>query len=297
MRRLAQSGILLLPVALTLAVIGTLAYTMTREGAMQVSSVDYEYDAEVARYLTESGLHLAKWQNAKAGCSKEVSFGTLDLPGGRLVAIKVDRRAKGELRVSLKATASRGTVRSLTDQRTTVYDLTDVREVTAKTSDGTDTMIVKGSPTNFEKNDTLELTDDSARALLKFEPLPGELGNASVLNAQLTLVLYDSNSTQAGRTLTAHRVTRDWPAGITWAQLGDAWAPAESAGVAVVDGLPKAYTLDIAGLADAWTSKTILNQGVLLKSSGLLNARFYSLDTTTAGNRPKLVVRYHPRCS
>jgi hypothetical protein len=296
MRRLSQRGILLLPVALTLAVIGTLAYTMTREGAMQVSSVDAEYDAEVARYLTESGLHLAKWQNAKSGC-KEVSFGTVDLPGGRLVATKIDLKSKGDLRVSLRATASRGTERSLADQKATVYDLASVKEVTAKTAEGTDITIVDAPTSNLEKSDTLELTDDKSRALLKFDPLPGELGNASILNAQLTLVLYDSISTQATRTLTAHRITRDWDNRITWAGFGASWAPAASASVAIVDGTPRAYTLDIAGLADAWTSKTILNQGVLLKATGLLNARFYSLDTTTAGDRPKLVVRYHPRCA
>jgi hypothetical protein len=297
MRRLAQRGILLLPVALTLAVIGTLAYTLTREGSMQVSSVDAEYDMEVARYLTESGVHLAKWQNQKAGCSKEVGFGTVDLPGGRLVAAGMERKGKGELRVSLSATTSRGTVRSLTEQKTLVYDITDVREVTAKTSDGTDTTIVDKEITNLEKTDTLELTDDKSRALLKFSPLPGELDTASVLNAQLTLILYDTAAAQAGRTLSAHRVTRDWGQSITWADVGTSWAPAESAGVPVVDGIPKAYVLDIAGLVDAWTSKTIANQGVLLKSSGLLNARFYSLDTTTVSNRPKLVVRYHPRCA
>ncbi len=295
MRRAPQRGILLLPVALTLGVIGALAYTQTREGSMQVSGVNAEYDAEVARYLTESGLHLARWQNAKAGCTKEVSFGTVDLPGGRVVATKIDRRAKGELRITLNATASRGTVRSLTDLRTNVYDITDVREVTALV--GADTTIVNGSTANFEKSDTLELSDDKSRALLKFAPLPGELDNASVLNAQLTFMLYDLNAAQATRTLTAHRLTRDWNAGTSWTDIGAAWSPADVASVAIADGIPKAYTLDIAGLVDAWSSKTIPNQGVLLKSNGLLNARFYSLDTATVGNRPKLVVRYHPRCA
>lgn len=297
MKRALQRGILLLPVALTLGVIGAITYTQTREGSMQVSGIDAEYDAEVARYLTESGVQLARWQNAKAGCSKEVSFGTVDLPGGRVVATKIDRRGKGELRLSLNATASRGTLRSLTDLRTTVYDFTDVREVTAKTTDGTDTTIVNGSTANFEKTDTLELSDDKSRALLKFAPLPGELDNASVLNAQLTFMLYDLNAAQPARSLTAHRLTRDWTAGASWTDIGAAWSPADVASVAIADGIPKAYTLDIAGLVDAWSSKTILNQGVLLKSNGLLNARFYSLDTTTASNRPKLVVRYHPRCA
>jgi hypothetical protein len=295
MTRLSQRGMLLLPVALTLALIGTLAYTLTREGSMQVSAVDAEYDTEVARYLAESGVHLARWQTQKAGC-KEVSFGTVDLPGGRVEATKIDLKSKSDLRVSLKATASRGTVRTLTDLKTTVYDITKVEPWTSKSDDGTDTTIVKDSDSILEKTDTLALTDDTSRALLKFGSIK-DLENTSILSAQLTLILYDTNSTQAGRTLTAHRVTRDWTSSITWAQLGDAWAPAESASVAIGDGLPKAYMLDIAGLADAWTSKTIINQGVLLKSSGLLNARFHSLDTATGSNRPKLVVRYHPRCS
>lgn len=296
MRRALERGILLLPVALTLGVIGALAYTQTREGSMQVSGVNAEYDAEVARYLTESGLHLARWQNAKAGC-KTVSFGTVDLPGGSLAAGKIELKGRGDLHVTLTATARGGTVRKLTDLRSTVYDFTAVKEVTIKTSDGTDTTIVNGSTANFEKTDTLELSDDKSRALLKFAPLPGELDNASVLNAQLSFMLYDLNAAQATRTLTAHRLTRDWTAGASWTDIGAAWSPAEVASVAIADGIPKAYTLDIAGLVDAWSGKTILNQGVLLKSNGLLNARFYSLDTTTASDRPKLVVRYHPRCA
>lgn len=296
MKHSIQRGILLLPVALTLAVVGTLAYTMTREGSMQVSGVDAEYDMEVARYLAESGLHLAKWQNAKAGCTREVSFGTVDLPGGRLVATRIERKGKGELRASLSATTGRGTVRSLAEQKTTVYNFAEVKEVTLKSSDGTDTTIADGSGANLEKTDTLELTDSKSRALLKFS-LPGELDNGSVLSAQLTLVLYDANSAQAASAISAHRVTRDWGPSITWAEIGASWAAAPSAGSAIAGGMPKAYTLDIAGLADAWTSKTIDNQGVLLTSSGLLNARFHSLDTGIGTNRPKLVVRYHPRCA
>jgi hypothetical protein len=52
--------------------------------------------------------------------------------------------------------------------------------------------------------------------------------------------------------------------------------------------------LRIDGLVQGWASKIIDNQGLLLKPTGLLNARFRSLDASI--NKPKLVVRYFPRC-
>ncbi len=69
--------------------------------------MDAEYDIEVARYLAESGVHLAKWQNENASAAaSEIGFGKLDLPGiGSLVAGTIEREGQGRsLHVSVSAT-------------------------------------------------------------------------------------------------------------------------------------------------------------------------------------------------
>ncbi|HBI70572.1 MAG TPA: hypothetical protein DDZ22_16690, partial [Massilia sp.] len=106
-RTASQRGILLLPVALTLAVVGILAYTMAREGSMQVSAVDDQYDIEVTRYLAASGLEVAKWRASKEDCDEdEAELGTLRLPGGS-VTVASAKESRGILTVTLTATSDR----------------------------------------------------------------------------------------------------------------------------------------------------------------------------------------------
>jgi Tfp pilus assembly protein PilX len=68
MRRRAR-GFLLLPMALTLVAVGALAYAMTRDAGTSITRVDAAYDTEVARYLAESAVNLARWKNNQTNCS------------------------------------------------------------------------------------------------------------------------------------------------------------------------------------------------------------------------------------
>lgn len=310
-----QRGILLLPVALTLAVIGTLAYTMTRDASMSVSNVDIDYDTEVARYLAEGGVHLVKWQNERLGCKSKISFGTLELPRdvegfetdrsiGSIAAGTIDNDGKF-LTIDLTAKTPALAWRPLPGQfavsgrKVRVHDRFDRKEVTLTGPGGNDTSITKNVDSSLAPLDYLELTDENSYALLKF-PLPGDTDNASIVSAQLTMTQFSSNSTQPQRTLDVYRVTRDWGPGVTWKSLndvpGDYYATATpAASIALDSGTDtKEYTVRIDGLVQGWANKIIDNQGLLLKPSGLLNARFRSLDA--ASNKPKLVVRYFPSC-
>jgi hypothetical protein len=294
MKARRQRGILLLPVALTLAIVGALAYTMTREGSMDVSAVDARYDTEVARYLAEAGLNLAKWQNAMRGCGNDDGFGTVTLPGGQIVSDDVDSKNGGSnLSVSLTATTNRGAVHSFDDVVVPMVDLADVGEVTV--SSGSDTTIRDGS-TNLSGADYLETSDGKSHGVISFS-LPSQVRNAAVISAILKLTQVDTKSTQPVRSLAVHRVTRDWSAGSAtwtapWSSPGGDYAPNPAATVDIAGNAQYSWRID--ALVQDWTNKTSSNYGVLLKPSGLLDARFGSFERS--GSKPQLTVRYFPRC-
>jgi hypothetical protein len=296
-KRRTEHGMLLLPVALMLTIIGALTYTMTREGAMSVSAVNADYDTEVARYLAEGGLNLARWQNEKFGCLAPVAFGRTPLPGGQVAVDAITRGKGGAMNISLTATTTGGAVHELDNYKVTTYNRFRANDVTINGPGNNDITITVGMAPSVPSSQYLEASDDKSRALLKFD-LPKELDNASIVSAYLTLTQYDTKSTQTPRSLSVHRVTQTWDSGSTWAQ-GAPWAtaggnfdPTPVATVAIAGN--DNYTWRIDSLVEGWDSGTILNQGILLKSSGLLDARFYSLDAPS--NKPKLVVSYYPRC-
>lgn len=307
-----QRGILLLPVALTLALVGTLAYTMTREGSMAVSSVDAAYDTEMARYLAEGGVHLAQWQNERVSCSSETAFGTLEMPDdigstriiGTIRSGTIKREGKNILNITLSATTPdrpsgvAPAAYTISERKVTVHKRADQTTVTLNGGGGNDTTITRDLASSQGNAKELVLSDDKSYALLKFD-LPGDTDGATILSAQLKLVQSYTDSTQAGF-MSVHRLTRDWSSSALWASPwttpGGDYVASATARIAIGPEL-KEYVVPLEGLVQSWANKTINEkQGILLKPGGLLNARFHSLDADLTSNKPKLVVRYLPRC-
>ena len=308
MTRRWQRGILLLPVALTLAVIGTLAYTMTREGSMNVSAIDAQYDTEVARYLAASGIQYAKWRMSKAGCDKNAAdFGTLTLNNGSTVlgtvAVSTTSWKKPVLTITLSATTSRptgnGAVNTLTRDEQ-VVDFGDLKQATIIGPGDADTTIVLNGVTNLANADTLTATEGSAHPLIVFK-LPGDLDRASIIQADLKVTKKSGNANQPGRVLAVHRITRDWKKDATWTSPwtapGGDYVTTPAASVVIDPGngaFNGAYVWRIDSLAQAWANDPSQNFGVLLKPTALANVPFISFDGST---KPELVVRYYRRCT
>ncbi len=312
MRTPGQRGILLLPVALTLAVVGMLAYTMTQEGSMNVSAVDAQYDIERARYLAASGVQLAKWRAAKDDCDEDdldfdkvlegIKFFDGSIALGNVVFKTVDMGG-GNLTVSLVATTERGTVHALT-RKEQVVDLTEVKSATIIGPGDADTTIVKNNPAGQSAQasaDTLTATAGNAYPLLLFE-LPADLDRASIIEADLKLTKRNGNAMQQGRSLAVHRVTRAWSAASVswttpWVNEGGDYVDTATDRV-VIDPLflpyNGAYTWHIESLAQSWANYRASNHGVLLKPTNLANVQFVSFN---GANKPELVLRYYKRCT
>jgi len=309
----SQRGILLLPVALTLAVIGTLAYTMAYDGSMNVAAVDAQYEIERARYLAASGLQLAKWRAGKDDCdSDDARFGTIsfkDAAGAVLGSVAVDAKntnmGAGNLTISLIATTSeRKTVYALT-RKEQVINLTEVKNATIIGGGDDDTTIIEGGNAGQNGADTLIATQDKAHPLVLFK-MPGDLDKGAVIQATLKITKNNGNATQPGRALAVHRITREWKAKeATWEKAGPGlwttrggdYVPTASASVVIDPGTGAfngAYTWSVDALADSWANRSVPNYGVLLKPTNLANASFVSFN---GGNKPELIVRYYKRCT
>jgi hypothetical protein len=302
-----QRGILLLPVALTLAIVAALAYTMTGEGSMNVSAIDAQYDVEVARYVAASGIQVAKWRAAKSNCDvKQAKLGTLAVPDGR-VTVADATMSRGVLTVNLSASTNRksDTVQAL-GRTLPVYDFNaTAKEATIIGKGDDDTTLVR-PPGTAPLKETLEATDGNAHPLLSFN-LPAELADkGSLIQASLKITKQSGNSTQPNRALSVHRVTRDWKAleatwalaqkNVPWTTPGGDYAEPAAANVKIDPGTGAdngAYTVRVDSLVQSWADGTFPNYGMLLKPTGLLDALFVSFD---GGEKPQLTVRYFKRC-
>jgi len=301
--RARQGGILLLPVALTLALLGTLAYALTSEGSMSAADIDAKYEIEAARYLATGAVNLARWQNERISCNSAQKFTSLKLGNGTITADEVSLEGKSTLNISVTAKVG-STARSIVDAKSTRYDRSKADSTDLIIPSGGNDSSIKRNAGSLATDQYLQTTEGSSHAVLKFDmpPEPKELKDGLVVSARLTLT-HASSNTQAPRSLGVHRVTSNWGPGATWSspwntEGGDYLAtplwtvPIDGNSNANVD-----YTWRIDALVQGWLDGTIPKRGLLLKPIGPLDAKFYSLDAPNAvAVKPRLVVRFYPRC-
>lgn len=295
-----QQGLVLLPVTLALAIVGALAYGMTREGAMTASGVDAQYDIDRARYLAEAGVNLLKWRNEQAGCANTLGFTgpVTAVDGGTITAGSITWK-KPKLAMTVTATTSRGSVNTIaltTDTGPVVHDIANKVETTIGAQGGSDTFIRSSPAIVLSGLSYLETTEGNAHGLIKFG-LTGVLATAMIEEATLRLYLTSIASTQAG-TLGVHRLLRDWPMLMSWTNgwttPGGDFTATPSATIPNVLATATTYTTRIDSLVQTMIATPATNYGLVLKPTGLVTARFASFEAATNG--PQLFLRYYPAC-
>lgn len=288
---------LLLPVAVALAVMGALAYTMTRQGAMSVAEVDRQYDLEAARYLAEAGLRLVKWRNEKEGCASAEAFTSLSLPGmGGTVSITELLVAGGEMTMTATARAPLGSESTAQRRKLKMYERKTLYRMTVPDADGKDIFIRSGSSAQGGTA-TMEATDGTAYPLIRYSLSKLE-SQSRVVKAELSLYESVPGSATGMRTLALHRLTRDWKDNdatwtFPWTSPGGDYLAAPDASAAL--GTNRRYAWRIDTLVRRWIDGGAPNFGVLLKPSGMNGARLNSLEN--ASERPRLVIDYYMRCA
>lgn len=301
-----QRGMLLVPVALTLALVGTLAFAMTRDGAMNAAAVDTQYRIEVARYAAASGVQVAKWRAAMGACNVNAAkFGTLAVPGGSVTVTNASLSG-GVLSVSLKAEDGRqgGTQHTVKDRHMQLYDFS-TRNATIIGAGDDDTTLVRIGSTRMVDATYMEATDGAAHPLLAFR-LPPDVNRSLIVQADLKVTKQSGNSTQPGRALSVHRVTTAWEGREatwtntgkgTWTTPGGDYVEPAVASVTIDPGTGAdngAYFVRVDPLVQGWADASFPNHGMLLKPTRLVNALFTSFN---GASKPELIVRYFKRCT
>jgi Tfp pilus assembly protein PilX len=320
-------GFLLLPMMLTLVVVGALAWAMTRDAGMNVTGVDAEYDTEVARYLAEAAVNLARWKNNQQNCNGAARFqptplyrfslasgavgtaaadlvGTMTLNDISVVSNNANND-KNSITVDVSSATTAVPAGSQRIVRTVFrYNLTSQRQATITGSGGANTFIYTGpNPAPQGSMAYMELTDngpaDQSYGLVRFSfsALPK---NALVKAATLRLKRFDGESSALpDRGLDVYRVTSAWdPVSATWSVPwktpgGDYAASPVASGVITTN---QYYTWRLDALAAGWADGTVANYGVLLKPVRLVKSRF-SAFASGDSDGPQLAVTYFERCT
>ena len=327
MRRRAR-GFLLLPMALTLVVVGALAYAMTRDAGTSITRVDAAYDTDAARYLAEAAVNYARWKNNQTNCGNTpASFAPTPLYRYNLASGNVGTTAadlvgtmtlnsaavvgnnsssdKGNLTVDVSSATTTSPAASLRIVRTVFrYNLTNLKTAAITGGGGANTFIYTGATVVPQGSATyLELTDngaaDQSYGLVRFS-FSTIAKNALVKDATLRLKRYDGESSAlANRKVDLYRLTSSWdPASATWSlpwvRPGGDYPASPVASSPIIDN--RYYTWRIDGLAAGWIDGSMANNGVLLKPTNLYKSRFSSF-TNSDGDGPLLTVNYYERCN
>jgi hypothetical protein len=303
LKRTGQRGVALLSVSILLVVLGALAFSLSRQGAMAAHAVDAQYDTETARYLAEAGLNVAGWRDRQTGCKKNDSLvkpSRIDGSGTYSAAI-----ANGGKTLDIDAVgkAEPGGAQFALSRNNVPAHTNVASDVTLGGGAGEDTFLTADAalaPQHGRRY--LELTQARSAALLQFD-LPGDFDGAVVVKAELTLRQYQSNSVLPALVASVHRVTRDWDNNLAswimarlltgWTSAGGDYMAGNVAALTIAGN--NTYTWDVTALADGWANRAFPNYGLLLLADGpLQQARFYGFQS--GQSTPALHLTYYRKC-
>ena len=327
--RCAASGFVLLAVMLTMALVATVAFMLSRDAGLTVRRVAQQADLERARYVAEAGLQAVNSAVQAAGCSG--SFPTSaspvtnsDFTGGSYTAYS---SAPSGSPINLVATGRyNGAAVTLTRANVPVYR--PRQTLVLQPAAGQDTYVVQNAPDkNYGADLVLKLNTGKSQPLLKFDLTSFPAGTRVVpwfdtvsgtLKPGATVSLYQSKvgSTNAV-TLSMHLITTSWvagtgmgggtPNGATWNTYDgvNPW-PAPGVGYAPTPVASVTHSTligwvdwDVTNSVAAWMSAVYPNYGWWMVDSGgdIGDSAYVSSQGATASQYPKLTLNYLQPCA
>jgi Tfp pilus assembly protein PilX len=260
-RRTDHRGYILLPVALTLALLATVAFLITREATMGVAISAREARSNEAQHAARAGFAHAYWQVNEANCA-----GFSDLPAT--------------------------TFGDATYAATVTSDTPLATVTTYSVPVDQDTWLQESSPgTNHGSDTELQVKNaggDRMVALLCYDLSAIPPGH-QVLAA--TAKFYVTEGDDDGP-VNVHRVTASWTEnGATWSSFATAYDPAVLATVPAQPTAPVWVDVNLTALVQSWVDGTHPNDGIVLCATSVgQESRTASREWSTINERPSLEV-------
>ena len=309
--RRQQRGVILIMVSVMLALVATVAYLLNYEAGVNAALLSREGDGHQAGLIAAAGLRHAAWQlSQNSSCTGYTGIATTGFSDGDYT-VAVTPASGSPVRLESTGTRATGSKRTATRRGVTMLQAPTALALTPE-SEGHDVYLWDGAHAgkNFGAMNILSVNNASAErtSLLRFD-LSAVAANSRVVSAVLTLRLVGGNALSNG-VLDIHRVTQAWFEGdeddatpttpgatyddydgtTPWVAGGGDFEPVPVDSITIATLIPGSYSWDITGLADAWTTGSVANDGVLLRASGGTadKVEFASSDHAGVGLRPTL---------
>ncbi len=259
-----QYGFILIPVVILLSILAVVTLMIGVETSQEIRESVDKLDVYQIDYVTQTGLNHGLWEVAKSYCGPFNDITNQAFGDHSYSATITPNNAGGSI---------------------TIY--------TVSVSD--DAWIKKDTPTqNYGSNTVLSTYSDLSqtsiqRALYRFDIAgSGIPAGATVVSAIAKLYVTDSNTAPVN----IHQVTSDWTeAAVHWDNINSLH---ESASLGSIPGSIPAdafFDVNISALAQGWINGDISNQGIMLKTTAILDtASFTSKEYSNSSQRPVLEV-------
>ncbi len=306
MIRREQTGFLLLPVILLLAVIAAVALMMTQKGLVDSKQAHNSIDSEQIRYTAEAILEKSEWElQQNETCAGYSLPATMEfISQGNNVGISANSGSPVTINVDV-VLADGGTKHF--SRQIKMY-----QPVTEFLLDASGDSYIDEWEMNqkYGTNDKLSQKSQLFRirsSLLKFDLSSLPASGDQILSSNMEIYLVGSPDTNTEE-IAAHTITADWVEDkVTWnkrtqtnnwSDPGGDYDPTEHGRTLVDESAPGLYTWDISDLTSDWVDAKVSNYGVILSNTSInSNAfEFASSEYADTSKRPKLRIAVQCEC-
>ena len=290
--RTRQSGFILLPVVLLIAVVATLSYLSSFEGAMSTEAADASLQATEARLVAEAGAAHAEWLVHQTGC-QSYSMATTSFGRHQYEAV-FSPTAGSPTQLTATGRLESGASYTVTRDEVAVFDRTTMLTLILQPgSEGADTYIEgESGHTDHNKENDKKLKISSAsnqpyRTLIQFDlsSLPPDV---LIESAEFEFELSGLGSND---TFEIHAVSEAWDeAGVTWESPDGSqnWATPGGDYDPRIEGTFQTDTLglktvDLTALAREWAEGRRPNDGLIILTGSRAGG---SENSITSGDEP-----------
>ena len=303
-----QMGMALLPVAIIIAVVASVAFLISSQSAMNVNNIASHNESSNVEYVTQAALQHAIWKANESNCA-DYSLDSTVFNDNSYSAI-FSPTDLSPVTISATGVLANGISRTITRGNIPIYNPLTQTVILQPGSEGIDSFIEgeSGHYDHNKKNDKyLEETSVASqrdRILIKFDLSTLPLG---VIVDSAVFEIYLDWKQGPNRTVEAHALTRDWTEdGVTWNSY-DGTTAWQTAGGDYEETIAASFdvsgigwnSFNITNLAQGWASNKYPNYGIILLSpiaSSNQKYTYLSSDSNDPVYHPKLTITYKCEC-